>query len=202
MPTTWSPSVYLSPIAGSDDLARPVLERLDSGTELLVTTRLDNDDALHEDAIAVIRHRVRNRPEFLNLRLGFFTDGARARVMNDKYGSFTTFVEPVGRDPLRTVYCTPHPKQWRVAPVRQIAGRPLWLRVIHTRNAANKGFGDRRDYDFRNPRQLEAWFRHHVLKPVRRWFWPEAHRREYRLEEIAGAFHIGDLPNDCPLRTE
>lgn len=186
--------VYLPPIEDARDFVRPVKDRLDPETEILVTSRLDNDDALHEDALAAVRQRVRARREFLNLRLGFVTDGSRARVVSHKYSPFTSLVEPVGDEPLLTVYCTTHGRQARVAPVRQIAQRPLWLRVVHARNVANTAFGEHTAIDFRSPRQLHAWFRHRVARRVRRWFWPRAHRREYRLEEIAGGFHPGELP--------
>jgi hypothetical protein len=188
--------VYLPPIGDAGDLARPVRERLSPETEILVTSRLDNDDALHEDALAAVRRRVRGRREFLNLRLGFVTEGSRARVVSHKYGPFTSLVEPLGNGPLLTVYCTTHGRQRRVAPVRQIAQRPLWLRVVHARNVANTAFEERRAIDFRSPRQLHAWFRHRVARRVRRRFWPEALRREYRIEEIAGSFHIGELASD------
>jgi hypothetical protein len=174
-------------------LARPVLERLDPDTEVLVTTRLDNDDALHEDALCMIRQHVRPRREFLNLRLGYETDGRRAKVVSHKYGHFSTFVEPRSAQPFLTVYCGSHGKVRKIAPVRQLADRAAWLRVIHERNVANEGFEEReRHYSFDSLRGVHGWLRHRVAGRVRRWFWPQHHRREYRLDEIAPAFHIGE----------
>ncbi|HEX7048590.1 MAG TPA: glycosyltransferase [Longimicrobiales bacterium] len=185
---------YLPPVSDDADLAVPARERLREETRVVVTTRLDNDDALHEEALAEIRRRVRGRREFLNLRLGFLTDGRRARVISHKYGSFATFIEPRSAEPVLTVYCGSHGRMRRIAPVRQIAGRPLWLRVIHARNVANAGFDEPRHFDFRTPRGIHRWFRRRVVGRVRRWTWPAAHRREYRLDEIAGAFHVGEIP--------
>lgn len=186
--------VRLPPVESHLALAGPVLERVGERTRLLVTTRLDNDDALHEEALAALRARVRPRREFLNLRLGFVTDGARARVVSHKYSPFVTFVEPRGEAPWQTVFCgRSHGALRRVAPFRQITGRPLWLRVIHARNVANTAFEERRTFNFRNPRQIHAWFRRRVAARVRRWFWPAAHRRDYRLEEVAPPFHVGEI---------
>lgn len=183
--------VYVAPVASAVDLAEPVAPWIDPDTRILVSTRLDNDDGLHEDALAEVRARVRDRREFLNLRLGYVTDGQRARVESHRYSPFATFVEPRTPAPFRTVYCGhSHGALRRIAPVRQIAERPLWLRVIHARNVANAAFHERRRLDLRSPRKVHAWFRHEVARRVRRWTWPRALRRERTLAEIAPDFHI------------
>ena len=186
-------TVFLPPVASAVDLSGPIVERLKGDARTLVTTRLDNDDGLHQDALAAIRARVRNQREFLNLRLGFVTDGQRARVVSHKYSPFATFVEPRTAEPFRTVYCGhSHGALRKVALVRQIADRPLWLRVIHARNVANTAFEERRKLDLTSPRKVHAWFRHEVARRARRWFWPRELRREYQLKEIAPQFHVGD----------
>lgn len=186
--------VFVPPVASAVDLAEPVSRWVHPDTGILVTTRLDNDDGLHEDALAAVRARVRNRREFLNLRLGFVTDGQRARVVSHRYSPFTSFVEPRTPGPFRTVYCGhSHGALRRVAPVRQIADRPLWLRVVHARNVANTAFDERRKLNLSSPRKVHAWFRHEVARRVRRWFWPRELRRDYTLDEIAAQFHIAEV---------
>lgn len=184
--------VYLPPVERQEHMARPVLERLEPDTELLVTTRLDNDDALHEDALAEVRRRVRpGRREFLNLRLGYVTDGRAARVTSHKYSPFTTLVEPRGASELRTVHCgLRHGRVRRFAPVRQIAERPLWLRVVHDRNLANRGPAES---GFGRVRSLADARRavRHLGRTLRTTTWPRDWRRERPLDEIADEFHLG-----------
>ena len=182
--------VFMPVIESWDDMARPVIERLSPGTRLLVTTRLDSDDAFHETALAYIRTRVRGRREFINPRVGFVTDGRRARVTMHRYSPFNTFVEPRTEGaPLLTVYCAKHGRVREVAPVRQITDRPLWLRVIHERNWVNKE-GVHPLKDVRSFRGLHTWLRRRVIAPARALTWPADYRRDHTLAEIAGGFHI------------
>lgn len=185
-------AVFL-PVASHRQIAAAVRERVAPGSDLVLTTRLDNDDALHENALAQIRQHARyGRREFLNLRLGFTTDGQRARVVSHKYSPFTTLAEPAGDGELRTVHCgLPHGRVRKLAPVRQIAHEPLWLRVVHGGNMENRGRSDRRERG-RGVRGLQVRVRRFGRR-VRRRFWPAEYRRAYTLEEVAPAFHVGEF---------
>ncbi len=186
--------ILLPPVTGSEPVAKAALECVEGKPDVLLTTRLDNDDALHAEALATVRGRVRpDRMEFLNLRFGYVTDGRHAWVKSHKYGHFTTLVEPAASAPFHTVYCgLPHGRARRLAPFRQIADRPYWLEVIHGRNAANRGPGERRTYDFRRPKGWQRWLRFEVVRPLRKRFWPAHYRVRHRLEDVAGPFHVKD----------
>ncbi len=185
---------------GSDDstIAAAVRDRVDEDTRLLLTTRLDNDDALHEDALAVVRTSTRpGRREFLNLRFGWVTDGDLARVKAHKYGHFTTLVEPrvvVGAGEageFRTVHCgLAHGRVRRFAPVRQLGGGPYWLEVIHQRNVSNRMVREPRAHSFGNPLAIHRWFRYEIVARVRRLAWPRRFRGDHALSDIADRFNI------------
>lgn len=184
--------VFLPPIMNDEPVARAVTDRFDVDPDLLITSRVDNDDALHEDALSAVRAAARpSRREFLNLRFGYVTDGVTARVKSHKYGHYTSLVEPSSRDAFRTVHCgIPHGRARHFAPFRQLTDMPYWLEVIHGRNAANRVPGERRTYDFRSPRGLHRWLRFEVLAPARRRLWPPHYRVEHRLKDIEGPFNL------------
>ena len=179
-------------------MAAAALEAVGDPPDVLLSTRLDNDDALHERALETIRARMRpGVREFLNLRLGWVTDGVTAQVRSHKYGHFTTLVEPRAAGPFRTVWCgLPHGRARRFAPFRQIADQPYWLEVIHGRNAANRTPWEPRTYDFGTLRGLQRWLRFEVLRPARRRFWPAEYRRPRPLEEIVGPFNVDSAPGE------
>lgn len=185
---------------GSDDstIAAAVRDRVDLDTRLLLTTRLDNDDALHEDALAVVRRSARpSRREFLNLRFGWVTDGELARVKAHKYGHFTTLVEPRGVGgsgefgEFRTVHCgLAHGRVRRFAPVRQLGGGPYWLEVVHQRNVSNRMVREPRAHSFGNALAIHRWFRYEIVARVRRLAWPRRFRGDHSLSDISGPFNI------------
>ena len=185
--------IYLPPISTDVSVAEAVLQRTSGEPDVLLTTRLDNDDAIHQDALAVVREKMRpDRREFLNLRFGYVTDGETARVKSNKYGHFATLVEPRAAGSFRTVHCgLPHGRAHSFAPYRQITDQPYWLELIHPRNAANRGFGEIRTYDRSTLRGWHRWLRFEVIAPARRQLWPTHYRRSHRLVDIAGPFNLG-----------
>lgn len=184
--------VFLPPVSSDEPVAEAIRQRVDGDPDLLITTRVDNDDALHEDALATVRARARpNRREFLNLRFGYVTDGRTARVKSHKYGHFTSLVEPASGSPFRSVHCgLPHGRARRFAPFRQVSDKPYWLEVIHGRNVANRSLTEPGAYDLKSLRGLHRWLRFEVLRPARAWFWPSHYRREHRLQDIQAPFHL------------
>lgn len=179
--------------AGSDDstIAAAVRERVHAETGLLLTTRLDNDDALHEDAMAKIRKTARpHRREFLNPRFGWVTDGRLARVKAHKYGHFTTLVEPREFGEFRTVHCgLAHSRVRRFARVRQVGGGPFWLEVVHGRNVSNRMVGEPRAHSYTSLLGLHRWFRYEIVAHARQLAWPRRFRGDHTLSDIAAPFH-------------
>jgi len=107
------------------------------GTEYVVTTRLDNDDALHREAIADIQACVEPRAaEFLNFTFGYRYTAAdgRATRKENRSNAFLTLVERVTDAPLHTVRRVDHRHASQLAPVRQIGTEPRWMYVVHDRN--------------------------------------------------------------------
>lgn len=104
----------------------------------LITSRLDNDDALAPHFIARVQSAFRpHRLQFLNFPLGYQLAGGRVYLRPYLAGSFASLIEQVGAGPVRTVHFTDHHLIGRY-PLRQIWSPPAWLQVVHGRNVANE----------------------------------------------------------------
>ncbi len=121
--------------------------RLDKG--YLITTRLDNDDAVAVDFLRRIQRSFRKRElELLNCPLGYQLKDGKLYLSADMSNPFLSLVERVtNRDREncpKTVFCGAHHLLSSVAPIRQISARPMWVQVLHGGNIANQLRGVRR----------------------------------------------------------
>ena len=115
-------------------------ERLDGGPCRLLTTRLDNDDALHRDAVALLQSEARGEGmEFLNLPRGYCLEHPAGRTMLSEQprNPFISLAEDVRGETPRTAVCVSHHKAWQLAPIRQVGEGPSWVQVVHGRNLYN-----------------------------------------------------------------
>jgi hypothetical protein len=107
----------------------------------LLTTRLDNDDAIHDRFIAEVQQAfVPVDAGFVNFPLGFQYRGGCLFLYLSRSNPFISLMERRSPDdgaPL-TVYCGPHERLRAVAPVRQLLAPPRWMQVIHGGNLANE----------------------------------------------------------------
>jgi hypothetical protein len=136
----------LRPIPGKTWYAEAIESEISPHTECVITTRIDNDDALHRDAIADIQRHCRpGTSEFINLQSGYFYDHASGLAAREElpHGNFVSFVEHPKAQPLRTVSRFNHEEVAKFGPVRQISGEPRWLIVVHEHNLSNR-HNDRR----------------------------------------------------------
>jgi hypothetical protein len=108
----------------------------------LVTTRLDNDDALGRDFVHRVQASVRpGEREFLNLPIGCIWRKGRLYRHEHRSNAFISLAEPAAGH--LTVWSNRHEDAADVAPVRQLAGGTAWLQVVHERNVANRVRGHR-----------------------------------------------------------
>jgi len=151
-------------------------------TEYLITSRIDNDDAIHRDFMKTVQdclrsdapkkprgfvrllHRwlpdktrmgdshykrmlQRSTPNegriAINFMLGFSFDGDRLALFSNERNSFISLLERtdlVGG--ILTTWATEHKRIGQIATVREIATKPLWVRVIHDENLRNEFEGE------------------------------------------------------------
>lgn len=106
-------------------------------TKWLITTRLDNDDAIARDFVQRVQaflpteHRV-----IINFTQGLILKDGRIYRHRDCSNAFATMVEPP--DSPLTIWCRHHTELRFVAPIRQVDDRPMWCQIIHDDNVSNR----------------------------------------------------------------
>ncbi len=146
---------------GAEPFIRPVfIERFDPalvdaavrsaiepGSERLVTTRLDNDDALSLDHVARVRGHVGGQDlAFINFDRGYILrDDGRLYEHRHRSNAFASLIERIepGKPP-RTVWAWQHMEIALGGPVIHDPGPPAWLQIVHGRNVSNRVRGRRR----------------------------------------------------------
>jgi hypothetical protein len=104
--------------------------------EWLLTTRLDNDDALHRRFVETLQSHVRpGVREFINPTFGLILADGRLYRDRDNSNPFISFSEPVSD--CHTVLIDQHPLLARHGPVRQFSLPDAWLQVVHGGNIVN-----------------------------------------------------------------
>ena len=105
---------------------------------LLITTNLDNDDALANDFIERIQRLARpGETRALFLERGLICCGGRAYLRRDRDNAFCSVAEPWSAEP-RTAWRDWHTMLRNHMPVISSAGPPAWLQVVHGENVSNR----------------------------------------------------------------
>ncbi len=124
------------------DVVRSALRPLTTASHV-ITTRLDNDDAIAYDFIERVQEEYRSQQlVYVNLVDG--TQFANRKVYLRPYtrNPFISLIEEVTEEPLRTVFVTRHFAVESVAAVINVkTSHPMWLQVIHDDNTLNELVG-------------------------------------------------------------
>jgi hypothetical protein len=125
-----------------------IIKRMSDGAQSVVTTRLDNDDALGirfvETLQKLVKDKLNNEPECINFTFGYKLDTSTSKLYLAKHqcNQFISLIEHAQN--FSTVYCEQHRWLSKVAPVREVKIAPLWLEVVHGKNVTNKVYGVRK----------------------------------------------------------
>jgi len=131
-------------------LRESLSQKTSDGIDFLITTRVDNDDALNKSFIESIQENFSDQEfEFINFVNGFILNLKDAKLYNLKHLSspFSSLIErrvDLTVDGFRTILCEDHGKLSDVGFVRQIYSKPLWMQIIHDKNVCNSVRGIRR----------------------------------------------------------
>jgi hypothetical protein len=121
-------------------MAQAAVTELARGYSHLITSRLDNDDAICRTFVESVQRNFRGQEfEFLNFTNGYiWNDG---QVWSGRHAS-NAFISLVERTPdYSTVYCGNHMELDQRGPIVQIAEPAAWLQVVHERNLSNRIWG-------------------------------------------------------------
>ncbi len=121
---------------------KPVINRyLNPGSRFLITTRLDNDDALHSDFVRMVQAEFAGQDlAAVNFHYGWQLCGRRLVKRGHPANPFISLIERLGSAPVRTVFCRGHAELGTVCPIRDITREetPAWLQLIHAENRVNR----------------------------------------------------------------
>jgi hypothetical protein len=118
-----------------------VVERCDS--PYVITTRLDNDDAVARDFVDEIQHCFRGQTsEFVNLVNGAQYSKRKVYLRPYTQNPFCSLIEEISNKAPATVFISHHYAIQDYAPVRNVATKhPMWLQIIHEGNLLNEVVG-------------------------------------------------------------
>jgi hypothetical protein len=149
-----------------------------SPRDLLLTTNLDNDDAVAVDFVARLQDAARQHPgHAIYLRKGLILQGEALYLRDDPDNAFCSVSETW--DAPITAWRDWHILLREHLPVVSLDGPPAWLQVIHGQNVSNRVRGVRTDaaaHVAAFPGQLDSvpsaprgriWLDRSVLGPLR-----------------------------------
>lgn len=115
-----------------------VKARLETNQGRLVTTRLDNDDAVSRDFLERIRGEAKALPDrtIINFREGIALNNGRLFAAADPSNPFASLVERAAD--AETIWAVSHTELGTRFPIRQIITEPCWLQVVHGENVSNR----------------------------------------------------------------
>jgi hypothetical protein len=131
--------IYIDGPATDEVIACRIAQTGVVSSPYLVTTRLDNDDAISTDHLAAVQNAFhRQEREFITFPFGLQL--FRGHLYNVYWPSnaFLSLIEKVGNNgQVTTVLCVRHDRIGREHKVRQIRGGPKWLQLLHDSNMGN-----------------------------------------------------------------
>lgn len=150
----------------------------DTHGDLLLTTNLDNDDAVSVDFIERLQQAARRHPDHaIYLRTGLILQGDALYLRDDPENAFCSVSERW--DSPITAWRDWHNLLHDHLPVASLPGAPAWLQVIHGQNVSNRVRGVRTDaaeHRTAFPGQLDGiadaqagrlWLDRSVMHPLR-----------------------------------
>lgn len=115
-------------------------EYLEPQDEYVVSTNLDNDDAIHIDMINSVSLNINKKPEEVlysfNYGYQYFTEIGIILKMLYPHNHFLTLVEKNAPD-FKTIKCMPHAKARKHFKTIDIKSNPFWIEFVHNNNVNN-----------------------------------------------------------------
>lgn len=129
-------------IKNDQEIATIIKQRLKQNTKYLVTTNLDNDDAISSDFIQVIQSNLKQNDLYLlNLPIGLMLLKEGLFLREYLSSPFKILVEKIDHN-IITCLRFPHHFVFQLGQkgisVYQIATKPAWLQIVHQTNVRNK----------------------------------------------------------------
>ncbi len=144
---SWRAVVPFDPVFGDDFVSRRAADdirmRLNASTKKLLTTRLDNDDAIARFFVAKLHEATEQLPirTAINFPAGYSLKARKLYHASDQTSPFVSLLEEA--DSTQTVWCDQHRRLRKTYPYHQISSPPAWLQTLHGENVSNRVKGAR-----------------------------------------------------------
>lgn len=139
--------VYFDHLLTGKDIRQFLLNILQQETRYLITTRLDNDDAISKHLIEKVQAEFQGQAfEFINFTNGYVLSDGKLYLLKYKANPFASLIEKITEftpDGFKAVLSITHDRLGSSDKVRQINTQPTWLQVVHGRNISNRVRGIR-----------------------------------------------------------
>jgi hypothetical protein len=137
----------------SDRAPADIASRSDS--PWIITTRVDNDDALARDFIAKVQAEFAHQDcQFINFQSGLqMSDEGGIYHLSIPSNPFMSLVEKRTEKLPLGVFVDWHNRVSKLGPLKQVATHPMWIQMVHGRNITNTIGGIRA-----NPKLMKLFF--------------------------------------------
>lgn len=107
--------------------------------EYLITTWLDNDDAIHKDYVQMIQDNFNCQDgETINFIFGYQLAQGKLYFDFEVANHFISLIEKYDPDSFKTCLCRPHKELYEVCKsAKKILCKPVWIEVVHGSNYMN-----------------------------------------------------------------
>ncbi len=120
---------------------RTEIDKLLTGQEThVITSRIDNDDSFHEDAVKLIQQQFNNQDDqLLNFDNGLQYDMDNKVLCEFTYKNnpFISRIEKITDQGFKTIYEKRHNFVNELGNIKYIQTHPTWLQIIHDGNLSN-----------------------------------------------------------------
>jgi Putative rhamnosyl transferase len=122
-----------------DSVREVVRSVIPEDCEYLITTWLDNDDAIHKDYVQMIQDEFSQQEcETINFVFGYQLSNTKLYFDFELANHFISLVEKYVPDSFHTCLCKPHKEIYEICKsAKKILCKPVWIEVVHGSNYMN-----------------------------------------------------------------
>lgn len=127
-----------------DSLRNAITKHSRYNAEYIITTRLDNDDAISSFYVEQIQDSFANQTfQFLSFPYGVVWHKQKVYIYIDNYNPFVSLIEHAAD--YKTIHCITHREIYTLGEVKQLGSKaqPAWMQVVHGNNIRNRVRGRR-----------------------------------------------------------
>ena len=125
----------------TSDLCSDIRKLIAEDTEYIITSRIDNDDAFHCDAIKIIQQQFNFQEKaIVDLTKGFCLQVKPSFKLSKsslKLGPFVSLIERIDDGCFETIISRAHTDWNSIENIIEIKKQPLWIQIIHENNLLN-----------------------------------------------------------------